>query len=133
MHVSIKLQFRISKTLINLRTLPTLLCLINTKLDVVHIMTFLMEFKEANWNTAENFGMFQRDKSRTNLVCLVPGKTVKFLETSLRYWIRIQRFLLTLFSSLPFFSILWTCTFLILVVHFFRVCCCSKTLSGSCF
>lgn len=129
MHVSIKLQFRISKTLIILRPVPTLLCLINTKLDVVHIMTFLMEFKEANLNTAENFGVFQRDKSRTNLVCLVPGRTVKFLEPSLRYWIRIQWFLLILFSSLPFFSILWTPTFLILVVRFFRVRYCSKTHS----
>jgi hypothetical protein len=132
MHVSIKLQFRISKTLIILGPVPTLLCLINTKLDVMPIVTFCMEFKEANWNTAENFGVFQRDKSRTNLVCLVPGRTVKFLKPSLRYWIRIQWFLLILFSSLPFFSILWTRTFLILVVRLFRVCYCSKTLSWSC-
>lgn len=129
MHFSIKLQFGISKTLIILGPIPTSLCLITKKLDVVPIMTFRTEFKEANWNTAENFGVFQRDKSRTNLVCLVPDRTVKFLKPSLRYWIRIQWFLLILFSSLPFFSILWTRTFLILVVHFFRVYYCSKTHS----
>lgn len=129
MHVNIKLQFRVSKTLVILGTVPTLLCLINTKLEVVPIVTFRMEYKEANWNTAENFGVFQRDKSRTNIVCLVPGRTVKFLKPSLQYWIRIQWFLLTLFSSLLFFSILWTRTFLILVVPFFRVRYCSKTHS----
>ena len=53
-----------NKTLIILGTVPTLSRLITTKLDVAPIMTFRMEFKEANWNTAENFGVFQQDKSR---------------------------------------------------------------------